>query len=56
MQKNKFLFQTHSSFVVNKLGLSKVMLLDNLRITKFSELSEDTYNFFKNSRDMIRYE
>ena len=23
------------------------MLLDNLRITKFSELSEDTYNFFK---------
>ena len=45
--EKQILISTHSSFVVNKLGLSKVMLLDNLRITKFSELSEDTYNFFK---------
>ena len=45
--EKQILISTHSSFVANKLGLGKVMLLDNLRITKFSELSEDTYNFFK---------
>lgn len=45
--EKQILISTHSSFVANKLGLGKVMLLDNLRITRFSELPEDTYNFFK---------
>ena len=45
--EKQIIISTHSSFVTNKLGLGKVMLLDNLRITKFTELSDDTYNFFK---------
>ena len=45
--EKQILISTHSSFVANKLGLGKVMLLDNLKITRFSDLSEDTYNFFK---------
>ena len=45
--EKQILISTHSSFVANKLGLRKVMLLENLRIIKFSELSVDTYNFFK---------
>lgn len=45
--EKQILISTHSSFVANKLGLGKVMLLDNLKITKFSDLSEETYNFFK---------
>lgn len=43
----QLLISTHNSFVANKLGLSYVYLLDNLKITKFSELQADTYNFFK---------
>lgn len=43
----QILISTHSSFVANKLGLGKVMLLDNLNIAKFSGLSKDTYKFFK---------
>lgn len=45
--EKQILISTHSSFVANKLGLRKVMLLENLKIIKFSELSGDTYNFFK---------
>ena len=45
--EKQILISTHSSFVANKLGLRKVMLLENLKIIKFSELSVDTYNFFK---------
>lgn len=45
--EKQILISTHSSFVANKLGFGKVMLLDTLKITRFSELSEDTYNFFK---------
>ena len=45
--EKQILISTRSSFVANKLGLGKVMLLDNLKITKFSDLSEETYNFFK---------
>lgn len=45
--EKQILISTHSSFVANKLGFGKVMLLDTLKITRFSGLSEDTYNFFK---------
>lgn len=42
----QILISTHSSFVANKLGLEKLMLLANLKIVGFSELSEETYKFF----------
>lgn len=45
--EKQILITTHSSFVANKLGLGKLFLLDNYKVTKFSELSEETYNFFK---------
>lgn len=45
--EKQIFISTHSSYVANKLGLGKVMLLDNLKIAKFTELSEETYNFFK---------
>lgn len=42
----QILISTHSSFVANKLGLEKVMLLANLKTVGLSELSENTYKFF----------
>lgn len=45
--EKQILITTHSSFVANKLGLGNLFLLDNYEVTKFSELSEGTYNFFK---------
>ena len=38
---------THSSYVANKLGLEHIILLNNLKHTKLSDLSPETYNFFK---------
>lgn len=43
----QFLISTHSSFVANKLGLENLSLLDNLKISMFSDLSSNTYDFFK---------
>ncbi len=45
--EKQLLISTHSSFVANKLGLGKVILLNDHRIIRFSQLSEETYNFFK---------
>ena len=45
--EKQILISTHSSFVANKLGLGNVILLDNLSVVRFSDLSEETYNFFK---------
>lgn len=45
--EKQILISTHSSFVANKLGLGNVILLDNLNVVRFSDLSEETYNFFK---------
>lgn len=45
--EKQILISTHSSFVANKLGLGNVILLDNLKVVRFSDLSEETYNFFK---------
>lgn len=44
---NQILITTHSSFVANKLGLEKIIMLKNHVPTKFSKLSNDTYEFFK---------
>ncbi len=38
---------THSSFVANKLGLKDLILLHDLKTQKLSDLSADTYDFFK---------
>lgn len=45
--EKQILISTHSSFVANKLGLDNVILLDNLSLVRFSDLSEETYGFFK---------
>lgn len=45
--EKQILISTHSSFVANKLGLGNVILLDNFKTTKFSELSPETFDFFK---------
>lgn len=41
------IISTHSSFVANKLGLENLILLNNNNVSRLSELSEDTFNFFK---------
>jgi putative ATP-dependent endonuclease of OLD family len=38
---------THSSYVANKLGLEKLILLNNRKTLKLSELQNDTFEFFK---------
>ena len=38
---------THSSFVANKLGLDRLILLNNSRIAKLKSLSADTKEFFE---------
>jgi putative ATP-dependent endonuclease of the OLD family len=38
---------THSSFVANKLGLQHLVMLNDQRSTRLTELSSDTYEFFK---------
>ncbi|PMN41309.1 ATP-dependent endonuclease [Vibrio lentus] len=41
------IISTHSSFVANKLGLENLLLLNDHKITKFTELSKETFDFFK---------
>lgn len=55
---NKQIFvTTHSSFVANKLGLKKLILLEKQNIMKFDDLSEDTQEFFmkKPGYDTLRF-
>mgnify|MGYP005777524607 CR=1 FL=1 len=55
---NKQIFiTTHSSFVANKLGLKKLILLENQKTMKFNDLSEDTQEFFmkKPGYDTLRF-
>lgn len=48
---------THSSFVANKLNIENLILINGNQYTKFTELSEDTYNFFmkKPGYDTLRF-
>lgn len=48
---------THSSFVANKLNIENLILLNGNDYTKFTELSEETFNFFmkKPGYDTLRY-
>ena len=43
----QIVISTHSSFVCNKLGFNKLLFLNGDSILKFSELSEETFDFFK---------
>ena len=45
--QKQVIVSTHSSFVANTLGLEKIILINNLMTTRLSDLSEDTFNFFK---------
>ena len=41
------IISTHSSYVANKLGLENLILLNDQKVTRLSELKKDTYDFFK---------
>ncbi|ABM04283.1 conserved hypothetical protein [Psychromonas ingrahamii 37] len=41
------IISTHSSFVANKLGLENLLLLNDHKVTRFKDLSKDTFDFFK---------
>jgi putative ATP-dependent endonuclease of OLD family len=41
------IISTHSSFVANKLGLKHLLLLNNQKISRLSDLENETYEFFK---------
>lgn len=38
---------THSSFVANKIGIEKLILINDKKTTKLNKLKLDTFNFFK---------
>lgn len=38
---------THSSYVINKLGLEQLMLLSNQTVTRLTQLPDDTQSYFK---------
>jgi len=41
------IISTHSSFVANKLGLENLLLLNNQKVSRLTDLSADTFTFFK---------
>lgn len=43
----QIIISTHNSFVANKLGIEHVVLLNNRKTARLSELKTDTYNFFR---------
>ncbi|UOE53523.1 ATP-dependent nuclease [Cytobacillus oceanisediminis] len=43
----QILVTTHSTYVLNKLGLDKVILLNEQKHMNLKELNEDTYEYFK---------
>ena len=58
VSNNKQIFvTTHSSFVSNKLGLKKLILLREQKTMKFDDLTEDTQEFFmkKPGYDTLRF-
>lgn len=58
VSNNKQIFvTTHSSFVSNKLGLKKLILLKAQKSMKFDDLTEDTQEFFmkKPGYDTLRF-
>ena len=43
----QLIISTHSSFVANKLGLENLLLINNQRVSRLSDLLPDTFEFFK---------
>ena len=43
----QIIVSTHSSYVANKLGLGNLVLLNNRKTTRFSDLTPDTKDFFE---------
>ena len=43
----QIIITTHSNFVANKLGLENLILLNNQKETRLTNLSKDTYEYFK---------
>ncbi|MDQ1208826.1 putative ATP-dependent endonuclease of OLD family [Acinetobacter baylyi] len=43
----QIIISTHSSFVANKLGLEKLILIDNKKTKFFNDLPSDTYDYFQ---------
>jgi putative ATP-dependent endonuclease of OLD family len=46
-QEKQIIISTHSSFVANKLGLDNLVLLNDIKATRFNGLNPDTKNFFE---------
>lgn len=46
-EDKQIIVSTHSSFVANKLGLDNILLLNDQKILRLSDLEESTHNFFK---------
>ena len=46
-ENKQVILTSHNSFVANKLGLEKIILLNDRKCHRLNQLSEDTYNFFK---------
>ena len=44
---SQIIISTHSSFVLNKLGLENLILLSNKKSSKITNLSSDTEKYFK---------
>ena len=53
----QIIMTTHSSFVANKLGLDKLILIDNFKPVKFNDLKSDTKRFFQkiSGYDTLRF-
>jgi putative ATP-dependent endonuclease of OLD family len=47
LKGKQIVLSTHNSFVANKLGLDKLVLLHNSNVTKLSDLSKSTEDFFR---------
>ncbi|MDP3003628.1 MAG: AAA family ATPase [Bacteroidales bacterium] len=45
--KKQIIISTHNSFVANKLGLDKLILLNNKKTIRLNDLSEETIKFFR---------
>jgi predicted ATPase len=46
-EKRQVVISTHSSFVINKLGLDRLMLLSGDDVTRTTDLPADTLDYFK---------
>lgn len=46
LEEKQILISTHSSFVANKLGLDRLILLHDSKTVKLQDLKPDTQNFF----------